>query len=215
MLWVLAPTFHDFSPKPSLLVQHLVHCKKIITLTQRVIWHNQVLHQTSLAGIWLLPYIWLSVRAKHVYWWTYWQSIIVVVEVQHSNYIKMNQRTWYSQNDEKCLWSIWYKDIHLREFEPSPPEPKSAVCDGFMSAGHDVVFVLGQWSNQTCYYNETQRPDDAKIPPRAEEHRRDYNGQHRESSVFLSVQLVDHFTPSHPGSTLEHAGQTSATFSTN
>lgn len=28
MLWVLAPTFHDFSPKPSLLVQHLVHIRK-------------------------------------------------------------------------------------------------------------------------------------------------------------------------------------------
>lgn len=30
MLWVLALTFHDFSPKPSLLIQRLVHVRKII-----------------------------------------------------------------------------------------------------------------------------------------------------------------------------------------
>lgn len=79
-----------------------------------------------------------------------------------------------------------------------------------MSAGHDVVFVLGQRSNQTCYFSETREPGDAKIPPRAEEHRRDTNGPHtgeERRAPFRSVGGWFH--------TLGHAAQTSATFSTN
>lgn len=57
MLWVLALTFHDFSPKPSLLIQRLVHVRKIIiNPTGQVI-----LAQSSLTSILLRWHIVTSV----------------------------------------------------------------------------------------------------------------------------------------------------------
>lgn len=91
---------------------------------------------------------------------------------------------WIGGHDRVRMMKSACDQSSIKTFtiKTSPP-PESAVCDGFMSVGHDVVFVLGQWSNQTCYYNETHGPDDAKIPSRAEEHKSNSNGQHRGRAV--------------------------------
>lgn len=74
MLWVLALTFHDFSPKPSLLIQRLVHVRKIIINPTRQV----ILAQSSLTSTLLCWHIVTSVLwALCVYWWTYWQSILL------------------------------------------------------------------------------------------------------------------------------------------
>lgn len=66
VLWVLAPTFHDSSPKPSLLVQQHVYTqrKEKKNLLNRSFWHNQLIQRYSCAGISLLSRALLSIGAK-------------------------------------------------------------------------------------------------------------------------------------------------------
>lgn len=92
VLWVLAPTFHDSSPKPSLLIQQHVYTQrkeKKKTLYNRSFWHNQLIQRYSCAGISLLSNSLLSTGAKCVHRWTRSQLILTVIEVQYSNHVRM------------------------------------------------------------------------------------------------------------------------------